>query len=978
MSTITVKANNKVQTIAEHKVVTKDGTPTIIKAVNNTNYEILDESTGRAPNHIITKRIDKNLHLSFENDSETPDLIIEGFYDDADSALIGMAEDGSYYYYIPDSGEVADYVTELEIGDIQGQALGGNAQATPWWIGATETEGFDALPWLAGLAGVGLLGAALGSSSSSNSDNNKPPVDNTAPDAPTDLEVSADGSIVTGKGEPGANVEITDPNGDVIGEGVVNDNGDFEVGLNPPQVDGEEIEATLTDKAGNASDSTNVTAPDITAPDAPTDLVVSEDGGTVTGKGEPGANVEITDPNGDVIGEGVVDENGNFNVDLVPPQVDGEEIEATLTDPAGNTSDATNVTAPDITAPDAPTEVTIGNGDAFITADEIDAKGNIDVVVGLPDNAEVGDTLIVSGNGEVIKHVLTQVDLDNTEVTVQLPAPDEDATLDVTASLSDPAGNMSDPTNESFKRDTIAPDDTSTFITIDSLTDDNVINKAESEGNVAVTGTVEGDFTAGDIVTVTVNGQNYESTVSADGTFSVAVPGNDLANDSQVVVTVTATDAAGNVGQVSENQPYEVDLVAPDAPTEVTIGNGDEYITADEIINGKVDVVVGLPENAEADDILNVNGKEQVLTEEDIINGEVIVKIEAPAEGESLDVSASLKDPSGNTSGSITNSFERDTTAPDGESITINIDPLTDDNVINKAESKGEVTVTGTIEGDFTAGDTVTVTVNGQEYGSTVSADGTFSIAVSGKDLANDSQVVVTITATDAAGNVGNVSKSQDYDVDLVAPSAPTSIVVGNDDGFLNEEEIDADNNVEVVIGLPDDAKAGDTVIVNGKEQVLTPDDIANKEVTVKVPAPIEGDSLDITATIKDVAGNESPKLTENVGVVDTTAPDAPTSDFIITDNVANDGSGDVLDPPEVIQAGDVTNDNTPSITIPADTLGADETAQLIVDDEMVEATIVENADGSITLTPNDALTDGAHDLSYNLKDAAGNTSANG
>src|SRR5699024_10787849 len=135
-----------------------------------------------------------------------------------------------------------------------------------------------------------------------------------------------------------------------------------------------------------------------------------------------------------------------------------------------------------------------------------------------------------------------------------------------------------------------------------------------------------------------------------------------------------------------------------------------------------------------------------------------IVKIEAPAEGESLDVSASLKDPAGNTSGSTDKSFERDTTSPDETSTFITIDPLTDDNVINKAESEGEVTVTGTIEGDFTAGDIVTVTVNNQSYESTVSADGTFSVAVPGNDLANDSQVVVTVTATDAAGNVGQVS----------------------------------------------------------------------------------------------------------------------------------------------------------------------------------------------------------------------------
>ena len=147
MSTISIKVNDQVKTIAEHKVVTQDGRPTVIKASSKVNYELLDEATGRAPKHIITKRINKDLHVSFEDDSENADLIIEGFYDETDSALIGLAEDGNYYYYIPDSGEIVDYVTELQIGDIEGQALGGQSQATPWWVGASEGDSFNALPW---------------------------------------------------------------------------------------------------------------------------------------------------------------------------------------------------------------------------------------------------------------------------------------------------------------------------------------------------------------------------------------------------------------------------------------------------------------------------------------------------------------------------------------------------------------------------------------------------------------------------------------------------------------------------------------------------------------------------------------------------------------------------------------------------------------------------------------------------------------
>ena len=136
MNTIMVKTNNATQTVAEVAVVTKDGKPTVIQAMEKVNYEFHDMAIGRAPNHIITKRIKNDLHVSFEEDGKDSDLIIEGFYDSADSALVGIAEDGDYYYYIPDTGETYDYVTQLAAGDVEGQALGGEeyvAAAIPWF-----------------------------------------------------------------------------------------------------------------------------------------------------------------------------------------------------------------------------------------------------------------------------------------------------------------------------------------------------------------------------------------------------------------------------------------------------------------------------------------------------------------------------------------------------------------------------------------------------------------------------------------------------------------------------------------------------------------------------------------------------------------------------------------------------------------------------------------------------------------------------
>lgn len=166
MNTVIVKINDATQTIAEHQVVTKDGQPTVIKTVSKVTYELVDSVTGVAPQHIVTMRVGDDLHISMDDMEKASDLVIKDYYDKADSALIGLAEEGNYYYFVPDSGDVSEFVTELEPGEFQGQALGGEVQSTPWWTGAIEEadNSFNALPWLAVLAGVGLVGAALAAS----------------------------------------------------------------------------------------------------------------------------------------------------------------------------------------------------------------------------------------------------------------------------------------------------------------------------------------------------------------------------------------------------------------------------------------------------------------------------------------------------------------------------------------------------------------------------------------------------------------------------------------------------------------------------------------------------------------------------------------------------------------------------------------------------------------------------------------------
>ena len=164
MSAITIKVHNQAQNVANVAITTKDGQPTVIKAMKQVNYEPVDESTGHAPHHLITKRVNQDLQVSFDEDIETPDLIIEGFYEHSESQLIGLAENGSYYYYTPDSGEYADYLTIMPEGAVEGHALGGAARSTPWWVGAGEDSSYGIMPWLVGAGAIGLAAAASGSS----------------------------------------------------------------------------------------------------------------------------------------------------------------------------------------------------------------------------------------------------------------------------------------------------------------------------------------------------------------------------------------------------------------------------------------------------------------------------------------------------------------------------------------------------------------------------------------------------------------------------------------------------------------------------------------------------------------------------------------------------------------------------------------------------------------------------------------------
>ena len=117
-----------------------------------------------------------------------------------------------------------------------------------------------------------------------------------------------------------------------------------------------------------------------------------------------------------------------------------------------------------------------------------------------------------------------------------------------------------------------------------NITPDGVINSSESNGTIAITGSVGSDVSEGDIVSLVINGETYTGLVQSDKSFSIDVAGSDLLNDpdSTIQATVSSTDTSGNTFTASDSQAYLIDVEPPIAS--ITL---DAALTSDNIINAE-------------------------------------------------------------------------------------------------------------------------------------------------------------------------------------------------------------------------------------------------------------------------------------------------------------------------------------------------------------------------------------------------------
>ena len=391
------------------------------------------------------------------------------------------------------------------------------------------------------------------------------------------------------------------------------------------------------------------------------------------------------------------------------------------------------------------------------------------------------------------------------------------------------------------------------------IAEDDVINKAESESDVTITGTVGKDVKAGDTVTVTVNGKDYTTTVNADGkTWNVDVPGSELIQDTNVKAKVETEDAAGNPASAEADRDYGIDTDLPEAEIAINV------IAEDDVINkaeseSDVTITGTVGKDVKAGDTVTVtvNGKDYTTTVNadgktwnvDVPGSELIQDTNVKAKVETEDAAGNP------ASAEADRDYGIDTDLPEAE-IAINV--IAEDDVINKAESESDVTITGTVGKDVKAGDTVTVTVNGKDYTTTVNADGkTWNVDVPGSELIQDTNVKAKVETEDAAGNPASAEADRDYGIDTDLPEAEIAINVIAEDDVINKAESESDVTITGTVGK--DVKAGDTVTVtvNGKDYTTTVN-ADGKTWNVDVPGSelIQDTNVKAKVETEDAAGN--------------------------------------------------------------------------------------------------------------------------
>ncbi|HGN9372381.1 TPA: retention module-containing protein [Citrobacter pasteurii] len=521
-------------------------------------------------------------------------------------------------------------------------------------------------------------------------------------------------------------------------------------------------------------------------------------------------------------------------------------------DDAGNLSIATDVHKVHIDNY-AENTLTIENvaTDNVVNAIENRMPTLISIVAG--GDAKVGDAVTISVAGQhfagKVVDVHGQLHYDVLVPTGVL----QEGKNDVVAKLisHDKSGNeVTTKAHSTIILDTHAHND----ISLDSVTADNTLTHHELEATTQnITGMVSGeDAKIGDPIQLVVNGHRYSGLVIdlGHGTlgYSIPVDSSSFADnnahvlaDVNVSVMVTSHDAAGNLAITSESHTVHIDNYAKNGVTTGRVAN-DDVVNA--IENRMPTFISGIAHglDAKVGDIVTVyvQGKDFSGTVVNI-NGKLCYEVAVPTgtlkEG-SNDVMVKLvsHDALGNEAVAITH---RTVTLDTQAHSSVNIDNVTDDNILNHQELDMPMRlVRGTVGGDAQVGDEVRVEIRnhtftgkvidigGGKLGYQIPVDSTAFSDNQGSQDKNVS-VKVTVISHDAVLNEVITSATHHVHIDNHADAGITVDTVVGDDKLNGAEA--GQRLTEVMGTVSGDVHAGAKVqvIVNGHTYETTVEKLA-------------------------------------------------------------------------------------------------------------------------------------------------------
>ncbi|WP_435276169.1 Ig-like domain repeat protein [Psychrobium sp. nBUS_13] len=576
-------------------------------------------------------------------------------------------------------------------------------------------------------------------------------------------------------------------------------------------------------------------------------------------------------------------------------------------DPAGNPSNESekvNLNV-DTIAPGENTDNTSPQHEIAEAVDGVNAQemlNGVQISVKVPIGTLPGDTINVLIQNESIGEdtyafiiPLNWVPTDNVDFTIPNSFYPVDGEYNITSSVSDLAGNISESSTTSLITVDTTPPGNGLKPKLEIPESEGTINKEESIDGIDIIVTPPAGTLPGDSVTVTITGEGIEPQITVDyiipenwvkpDEIPYVIPTTVLPGDGEYKVIVSITDPSGNTSEPSSPVNIELNTTVPGeekqpSPPTLDVVDGDNGVNSQEFTDASgVAIAIGLPSDSQVGDIITLTVTDSsddehtvthTVTAQNITDNSALVTV-TQLTGVNItdgqyDISAVVTRGPQESKPSDTAEFTLDRTAPGqgtggggaDDAVLIAVPEQVDGGNIDAAEASDGILVNVTPPIGSELGDTITLTLTDAD-GNDVLVEHTIEApwaqggvvavtipvsAISDGGKFVDGDYTVSATVTDQQGNESapsdntGITLATDTDGGSGAVTPPIISLPAADDGLINKTELDG---LTLTITPPADAQPNGVINVT-----LTPATGPTVVVPVTIPSTwVAGDTID-------------------------------------------------------------------------------------------------------------------------------------